>query len=81
MSARETLIRSVYSKLSQNQMEKLVDAYAHELAEKQRDMAFSTFGGCYQQSKRDERCGMDYCEACDRAKVIDLIDPTKESDG
>lgn len=36
MSAREALIRSVYSKLSQNQMEELVDAFAHELAEEQR---------------------------------------------
>ena len=36
MSAREALLRSVYSKLSQNQMEELVDNYAHELAEKTR---------------------------------------------
>jgi hypothetical protein len=32
VNAREQLIRSVYSKLSQNQMEKLVDAYASSLA-------------------------------------------------
>lgn len=36
MSARERLIRSVYNKLSQNQMEALVDDYAHELAEQVR---------------------------------------------
>lgn len=41
MSAREELIRSVYAlrNMSQNDMEKLVDAYAHELAERQRDAA------------------------------------------
>lgn len=37
VSAREALIRSVYSKLSQNQMEELLDNYAHELAEMQRE--------------------------------------------
>ena len=41
MSAREALIRSVYSKLSQNQMEELVDNFAHELAEKQRALPLS----------------------------------------
>lgn len=38
MTAREDLIRSVYSTLSQNQMEVIVDAFAHELAEKIRNM-------------------------------------------
>jgi hypothetical protein len=42
MSAREDLIRSVYAlkNMSQNDMEKLVDAYAHELAEKIRDRQY-----------------------------------------
>ena len=40
MTVRETLIRSVYAlkAMSQNDMEKLVDAYAHELAEKIRPL-------------------------------------------
>jgi hypothetical protein len=39
MSAREELIRSVYAlkNMSQNDMEKLVDAYAHDLAEEIRN--------------------------------------------
>ncbi|MFF5471058.1 hypothetical protein [Streptomyces achromogenes] len=72
-SAREALIRSVYSKLSQNQMEKLVDAYAHELAEQQRTFADqedahleTTSAAVYVQGVRDG---------------ADLIDPEVSSDG
>lgn len=46
MSAREDLIRSVYSlkNMSQNDMEKLVDAYAHELAEELRGFGMEDAG-------------------------------------
>lgn len=53
MSARERLIRSVYEKLSQNQMEVLVDAFAHELAEQirnsdeLRDLTDDHMSDCY----------------------------------
>ncbi|MFF3363572.1 hypothetical protein [Streptomyces misionensis] len=46
LSAREKLIRSVYSRLSQNQMEELVDAYAHELAEKIRSAGCQEINWC-----------------------------------
>jgi hypothetical protein len=70
MSAREKLLRSVYSKLSQNQMEELVDAYAHELAEKIRaDIIpeLDEYGTREQQADIDGRRG-----------AADLIDPKKE---
>jgi hypothetical protein len=55
MNARETLIRSVYAlkAMSQNDMEKLVDAYAHELAEQIRAHADAT-------RMRDDRSGLRY---------------------
>ena len=54
MSAREALIRSMYALvMSQNDMEKLVDAYAHELAEQIRAHADIT-------RMRDDRSGLRY---------------------
>ncbi|MGN6126742.1 MAG: hypothetical protein ACTHON_09270 [Humibacter sp.] len=64
MSAREALIRSVYGlkNMSQNDMEKLVDAYAHELAEKIRVTA-----------RQD--IGLDAYELITMDRAADLIDP------
>ena len=70
MTAREDLIRSVYSKLSQNQMEELVDAFAHELAEKIRNDE-GPFG-------KGLVVGPFWGEDRDREYAANLIDPGVE---
>lgn len=84
MSARSELLEEViyglkiggYTPEGQEKAEanKLIDAFAHELAEKQREATVFDLsgGGC--------GCHLDYCEACEVARVIDSIDPLKESD-
>ncbi|WP_157875608.1 MULTISPECIES: hypothetical protein [unclassified Streptomyces] len=67
MSAREDLIRSVYSKLSQNQMEELVDAFAHELAEEIRGTMEYDGYGARKTAQISENVG--------KLAAADLIDP------
>jgi hypothetical protein len=71
MSAREDLIKSVYAlkSMSQNDMEKLVDAYAHELAEKIRAIGVDDF--------EDMTPGARLIRGT-RAAAANLIDPEVE---
>lgn len=73
VSAREELIRSVYSKLSQNQMEELVDDFAHELAEQIRNKCSDLYG-----SPNALRPGIWADEGYGLLDAADQIDPKVE---
>lgn len=73
MSARERLIRSVYQKPSQNQMEQLVDAFAHELAER-----LHALRAIVPDAHKDQAWKDGYAKAVEIA--ISYIDPMKEGD-
>ncbi|MFD4474640.1 hypothetical protein ACFWPU_00785 [Streptomyces sp. NPDC058471] len=70
VTSREVLIRSVYQTLSQNEMEALVDDFAHELAEEIR-------ADCMQQDYTGCNCDEEGCTWCDAKRYFAaLIDPT-----
>lgn len=67
MSARDALMSALWDNYTAAQKNEFIDAFAHELAERQRA------SGC------DDYCWGTRCECGQHGGVADLIDPLKDT--